>query len=226
MNGNVRLFEIGTTFSGTAKGALPTENIDVAAVIMGLRRPVHFTEPQPPAYDQWDAKEIAEAVATSVYPRGDLKLVVSTHGFLWDILLDGERVGSVQQLSLDAPVWASPAFGVEMLIKPEAAVRAEMKYRGLPATPAVEFDLALLVPENVVAEKIEASIRKNAGELLENLEVFDEFKGKGIPDGFRSLAWRLTFRHPERTLRDKEIQGRTDKILKALDSELGIKKRS
>ena len=226
MNGNVRLFEIGTTFSAGAKGGLPTENTDVAAIVMGLRRPIHFTDPQPPSYDQWDAKEIAEAVAASTYPSGDLKLVVSTHGFLWDILLDGERVGSVQQLSLDAPVWASPAFGIEMLIKPESAGMAQMKYRGLPVTPAVEFDLALLVPENVTAEQIEESVRKNAGELLERLELFDEFKGKGIPDGFRSLAWRLTFRHPERTLRDKEIQGRTEKILKALDAELGVRKRS
>ena len=226
MNGNVRLFEIGTTFSAGPKGGLPVENIDVAAVVMGLRRPVHFTEPQPPNYDQWDVKEIAEAVATSAYPTGDIKLVVSTYGFLWDILLEGDRVGSVQQLSLDTPVWAAPAFGIEMLIKPEAANRAQMKYRGLPVTPAVEIDLALLVPGNVIAESIETSIRKNAGELLENLQVFDEFKGKGIPEGFRSLAWRLTFRHAERTLRDKEIQGRTDKILKALEQELGVKKRA
>ena len=225
MNGNVRLFEIGTTFAAGAKGALPTENMDVAAVVMGLRRPVHFTEPQPPAYDQWDAKELAEAIATSVYPSADLKLVVSSHGHLWDILLDGERVGSVQQLQLDAPVWASPAFGVEMLIRLEAAKSGRATYSALPVTPAVEVDLALLVPEDVVAETIDASIRKNAGPLLERLEVFDEFRGKGIPDGFRSLAWRLTFRDPERTLRDKEIQGRTEKVLRALQQDLGIQKR-
>ncbi len=225
MNGNVRLFEIGTTFGKASENGLPSENIDVAAVIMGLRRPVHFSEPQPPAYDQWDAKELAEVIATSAYPGANLTLVVSSHGFLWDILLDSERVGSVQQLSLDAPVWASPAFGVEMLLKPEAVKAAGMKYRGLPVTPAVEVDLALLVPENIVAEKMEASIRKNAGELLERLEVFDEFRGKGIADGFRSVAWRLTFRHPERTLKDKEIQGRSEKILKALDQELGAKRR-
>ncbi len=226
MNGNVRLFEIGTTFGALSKDGLPAENVDIAAVVMGLRRPVHFSEPQPPTYDQWDAREIAEGIAASAYPGGDFKLVVSIFGFLWDILLDGERVGSVQQLSLDAPVWASPAFGVEMLLRTEATKSAGVKYRGLPVTPAVEVDLALLVPENVVAETIDASIRKNAGELLEKLEIFDEFRGKGIPDGFRSLAWRLTFRHPERTLRDKEIQGRTEKILKSLSQELGINQRA
>nr|MBA3657520.1 hypothetical protein [Gemmatimonadaceae bacterium] len=225
MNGNVRLFEIGTTFGALSRDGLPAENVDIAAVVMGLRRPVHFSEPQPPAYDQWDAKELAEAVAASAYPGSDLKLVVSSFGFLWDILLDGERIGSVQQLSLDAPVWASPAFGVEMLLNPDAKKAGAMKYSGLPVTPAVEVDLALLVPENVVADKIEASIRKNASELLERLNVFDEFRGKGIPEGMRSLAWRLTFRHPERTLKDKEIQGRIDKILQSL-RDLGVNQRT
>lgn len=226
MNGNVRLFEIGTTFGAGFKGGLPVENIDVAAVVIGLRRPVHFTEPQPPSYDQWDAKEIAETVAASAYPGADIKLVVSLYGHLWDILLDGDRIGSVQQLSLDAPIWASPAFGIEMLIKPEAVKPGPVQYRALPVTPGVEVDLALLVPENVLGETVENSIRKDAGELLERLELFDQFKGKGIPEGFRSLAWRLVFRHPERTLRDKEIQGRTDKILKCLESGLGVKKRT
>lgn len=225
MNRNVRLFEIGTTFGSGGVDGLPLENTDIAAVIMGLRRPVHFTEPQPPAYDQWDAKELAEAIAASAYPTSDLKLVMSSHGFLWDILLEGERVGSVQQLSLDAPVWASPAFGVEILLKPEAGKASTMVYSALPTTPSVEVDFALLVPGNVSAQAIEESIRKNAGELLERLQVFDEFRGKGVPDGFRSLAWRLTFRHAERTLRDKEIQGRTDKILRALDSDLGVTRR-
>jgi phenylalanyl-tRNA synthetase beta chain len=92
--------------------------------------------------------------------------------------------------------------------------------------PAMEVDLALIVPDSVTSLQVAETIRQSAGDLLESLDVFDEFRGAGIPAGSRSLAWRLTFRHPERTLRDREIQGRTTKILSTLEAALGIKQRT
>ena len=92
--------------------------------------------------------------------------------------------------------------------------------------PAMDVDLALIVPDGVTADQVSVAIRSAAGELLESLVVFDEFRGPGIPDGTRSLAWRLTFRHPERTLREREIQGRTAKILSELEEALGIRQRT
>jgi phenylalanyl-tRNA synthetase beta chain len=98
--------------------------------------------------------------------------------------------------------------------------------RALPATPAVQVDLALVVPDDVPAARLAESIREHAGDLLEDLELFDEFRGQGVEQGQRSLAWRLTFRHPERTLRDKEIDARRTKLLKALEGELGVRQRT
>ena len=69
-------------------------------------------------------------------------------------------------------------------------------------------------------------MRAASGELLERVHLFDEFRGPGIPEGARSLAWRLTFRHPERTLRDKEIEGRRARLLDILAKELGIQPRA
>jgi phenylalanyl-tRNA synthetase beta chain len=69
-------------------------------------------------------------------------------------------------------------------------------------------------------------IRASSGELLESLELLSEYRGAGIADGLRSVAWRLTFRHPERTLRDKEVTGRRDKVLKSLEGELGVRQRT
>ena len=98
-------------------------------------------------------------------------------------------------------------------------------FKPLPSTPAAPIDLALLVPDAVRAADVERVIRNNGGELLERLTLFDEFRGAGLPPATRSLAWRLTFRDATRTLRDKEIEGRTNKILRALEGELGVRQR-
>jgi phenylalanyl-tRNA synthetase beta chain len=92
--------------------------------------------------------------------------------------------------------------------------------------PAAEIDLALLVPVEVPAIEVERVVRASAGELLERLELFDQYTGQGIDAGHRSLAWRLTFRHADRTLRDKEIEGRRARILASLKEELNVRQRS
>jgi phenylalanyl-tRNA synthetase beta chain len=149
---------------------------------------------------------------------------------LWTIEVDGSFRGTVAQVPLDAPPWAAPAYAVELALgdvermagEPVAPSAGVPQYRALPATPAAEFDLALLVPMDTPAAAVEAVLRRSAGELLETLELFDEFRGAGVPEGQRSLAWRLVFRHPERTLRDKEIEGRRARLIRSLEEELHV----
>ncbi len=257
MQGNVRLFEIGSAY--TPSGArLPVEEVRVAALIMGAARPPHFTEPEPPSYDEWDAKALGETLARVAFPGTAITLTpvdanVDRGEFddvtLWTIERPEEStpIGRVVRLGLDRPVWASDAFGVELRLGvlsstdvappgehapiEEAVGRAAsalsaVRYTPLPSAPATSFDLALLVPTDLAAGRVETVLRDTAGELLESLELFDEFRGAGVPSGFRSLAWRLTFRHPERTLRDKEIDGRRARLLQTLERELGVRPRS
>jgi phenylalanyl-tRNA synthetase beta chain len=106
------------------------------------------------------------------------------------------------------------------------APRQAARYVPLPTTPPAEFDLALLVPDGVTAEQVETVMRTAGGELLERVALFDEFRGGDVPAGHRSLAWHLTLRDPARTLRDKEVDGRRTKLLKALDGELGVRPRT
>jgi phenylalanyl-tRNA synthetase beta chain len=242
MQGNVRLFEIGGVFEN-GDDALPREEMRVALLVMGERRPPHFTDAKPGAYDAWDARGLAEELIGLATPGA--ALVPAGEGdVLWRIEAGGAVAGEVRQLSLDAPVWASPAFGVELSLgvvsnadvappgehahgaAREAPPRRQSRYRPLPVTPAAEFDLALLVPDAVPAGEVERAIREAAGELLERLVAFDVFQGAGVEPGHRSIAWRLTLRHPERTLRDKEIEGRRSKILSALQQTLHVRQRS
>ena len=243
MQGNVRMFEVGTVFTSQGS-ALPREEQRVGALVMGARRPIHFSEPQPPAYDAWDAKALALTVATSAFPGAEVIMVPATAPLLWLVQVGGVVVGEVRPVALDAPVWAKAAFGVELTLgtvpsTPVAARGAHahetpavpdasvpQRYRPLPTTPAAEFDLALLVPDATGAAQVERVLREVSGAQLERCELFDEFRGAGVPEGTRSLAWRLTFRHPERTLRDKEIEGRRSQLLKTLEAQLGVRPRT
>ncbi|MGH7679242.1 MAG: phenylalanine--tRNA ligase subunit beta [Gemmatimonadaceae bacterium] len=244
-NGDIRIFEIGSTFAAQ-KRALPIEDMELGVLIMGRRRPPHFTEPQPPNIDEWDARALGELAAQAAYPGEPVELIPAEQpaAHLWQIRVGERVVGSVHRVQLDAPVWAAPAFGVSLgLGRVESTPPADRghhaykedgrparpavsKYRALPTMPAAEFDLALLVPSGTTAADVERVIRASAGELLERLDLFDQYTGAGVDAGHRSLAWRLTFRHAERTLRDKEIEGRRNKILGALQQELHVRPRS
>jgi phenylalanyl-tRNA synthetase beta chain len=244
MQGNVRLYEVGSAFERRAD-ALPEESMRVALLVMGQRDPTHFRNVKPEPLDLWDAKGLAELVARQVAPgRATLEPSDAPGDLLWTVLIDGEVRGHVSHVPLDAPVWASPAYGVELVLGSVSnadvappgehahrldmgsAHRAPPRYRPLPTTPASEFDLALLLPEGVRATDVERVIRASAGDLIERLVAFDVYEGPGVEQGRRSVAWRLTLRHPERTLRDKEIEGRRSKILSALQNELDVRQRS
>lgn len=245
MQGNLRLFEIGNVFL-PRQGRLPREEMRVGALLMGARRPSHFTEPNPPAYDIWDAKELAERTARSAFPGRDVSFAPAEEAMSWAIVVSGVgTVGQVAAVALDRPAWASEAWGVELTLgvlssddvappqshahapaERESGATRAVRYAPLPTTPAAEFDVALLVPDATAAASVEATLRAAGGELLEQVQLFDEFRGAGVPAGHRSLAWRLTWRHPERTLRDKEIEGRRARLLEILDKELGIRPRA
>lgn len=245
MQGDLRLFEIGNVFTPRA-GRLPLEEVRVGALLMGTRRPAHFTEPNPPAFDVWDAKELAERIVAAAFPGHSVVLAGAESPVAWTISVHNLGVvGHVEAIALDKPVWASEAWGVEVTLgeipshdvaaprehahapaERESGATRAVRFVPLPTTPAAEFDLALLVPDRTAAAAVEAAIRVAGGELLERVQLFDEFRGVGVPEGMRSLAWRLTWRHPERTLRDKEIEGRRSRLLEILDKELGIRPRA
>lgn len=94
------------------------------------------------------------------------------------------------------------------------------KFRHLPKFPVLRRDLAIVVPENIPAENVKQEIIKG-GKWLERVEVFDLYRGKGIPAGHKSLAFSLVFRAPDRTLRDEEVDQVQEKIVNVLKIDLG-----
>ena len=249
MQRDIRIFEIGSVFE-PRPGELPHEELRVGLLVMGRRLPPHFTDPKSPeveewaTFSEWDAKALGQLIAHAVHPNASITLRDgASPDILWDVRADDASIGGVRRVTLDAPVWAAPAFGVEISFgvidsaqvaqpgqgarrpfeRPAPTVR---RYQPLPSTPASEIDLALLVPHSVRAEQVEAVIERVSGKLLEHVALFDRYLGPGVESGHRSLAWRLTFRHAERTLREREIEARRADILKALADELNVRQRT
>jgi len=102
----------------------------------------------------------------------------------------------------------------------EKAATINRQYKPLPKYPAVTRDLSLLVDDEVWAANIAETIRKNAGTILDSIELFDVYKGKQIPANKRSMAYSITFRSDNKTLTDEEISKVMDKIITALKNDL------
>jgi phenylalanyl-tRNA synthetase beta chain len=217
---DVRLFEIGTVFTASANGERPREECHVAAVLTGHREPPHWTGTGQDRFDSWDLKGQFEAAVALAIPGG----AVQVEGSEW-IARDseGRTVGRAGPVAADAPPWAAPLFGFELLLDP--APRRPARFATLPSTPSSERVLALLLGEGVTVRQVEELLGRVGGELLESILVESDYRGPELPAGRRSVAFRLTFRAADRTLRDPEIDAIEVRMLTALATELGIQRR-
>ena len=217
---DVRLFEIGTAFADGGPGRRPTEERRVAAVLTGRREPAPWTGTGEAPFDIWDLKGRLEAAVALAIPRAE----VQVEGQAWVVRdREGRVVGEGGPLAADAPPWAAPLFGFELLVDP--APRHPAPFAPLPTTPSSERVLALLLPEGVRARQVETVLRRTGGALLERVDVESDYRGAELPAGTRSVAFRLTFRAPDRTLRDGEVDEAESRLLATLARELGIQRR-
>ena len=96
----------------------------------------------------------------------------------------------------------------------------EPTYVPLPKYPGVSRDLSLICDEAVTVAQIEDVIRASAGKLLRSVKLFDIYRGTGVPEGKKSMAFSLELRSDERTLTDVDCEGVTGKVLQALKEKL------
>ena len=100
----------------------------------------------------------------------------------------------------------------------------DRKYEGIAKFPAVNRDISMVVPKDIMVGQIEHMIAQRGGKILEHFELFDIYEGDQIEKGFKSVAYSLTFRSKEKTLEEAEINGAMNKILNGLEG-MGIQLR-
>ena len=101
----------------------------------------------------------------------------------------------------------------------------DRKYEGIAKYPAVLRDISMVVPKEVMAGQIEAMIAQRGGKILEDYRLFDIYEGDQIKEGFKSMAYSITFRALDRTLEEADVSGAMKKILNGLEG-MGIELRS
>ena len=102
---------------------------------------------------------------------------------------------------------------------------SDIVYKPLPKYPAVTRDISLTVDEEVTVGAIEEVIFENGGAILEDVALFDVYRGVQVGEGKKSVAFALTYRDLEKTLTDEEVNAVHSKVLEALKERLGAVQR-
>ena len=101
----------------------------------------------------------------------------------------------------------------------------DIKYRSLPKYPSVARDIAIVVTEEITAGQVEEIIRNKGGRLIEEVKLFDIYKGSQIQEGYKSMAYSIVYRSDEKTLSEEDIAKVHNKIVNSLVNQIGAELR-
>lgn len=146
-----------------------------------------------------------------------------------NIIYDGKTLGYLGEVHpevCDNYDMKTKAY-VAVLDMPEVIPYAtfDRKYEGIAKYPAVSRDISMVVPKEIMVGQIEAVIAQRGGKILEDYQLFDIYEGDQIKEGYKSVAYSITFRAKDRTLEEADVAAAMKKILNGLDG-MGIELRS
>jgi phenylalanyl-tRNA synthetase beta chain len=221
-NEAARLYEINKVFHSKGKETLPDEIEKLTIGLYGKE------------VDFFTVKGIVESIVAKLriekvtYVR-NTSLPFMHPGRCASILIEGREIGFLGEVhpKVDKNYdIGAKAYIVELTLDELVAnAKEEISYVPLPKYPATSRDLAMLVKKEVLAAEIEQIIVQRGGKLLEKLELFDVYEGEQVQKGYKSIAYKLTFRATDRTLVEEEIQKTMGKILSGLEQGLDAQLR-
>lgn len=221
----VRLMETGLRFLPESDG-LRQEPM-IAGLIMGTRYPEGWANGSD-KLDFFDLKSDVEALLAQTGAAGEFQIVAGKHpalhpGQCAELRRGEDSLGYfgalhpelVRELDFNSTPYV---FEFRLPLLRQGGLPT---FQPLSAFPAVRRDLAVIVEESVTALALSQRIKAVAGELLQDLRVFDVYRGKGVDSGRKSVALGLTLQDSSRTLNDTEVTEIIEKVVTALRNELG-----
>lgn len=226
-NSDLAIFEIGRVFS-QINGQIKEER-RLGLALTGRRANTYWSGAERDAKaDIYDLKGVLEEFFEQFGLRGlTYTRRQESSGFFLEsatIQLGKNVIGEFGQLS---PMLAKQqdirdaAYLVELNFDVLLARRnAARSFKPLPAFPTIRRDIAMLVPEATTHEAVLNVVKQAKPQNLENVELFDVFRGKNIPEGQKSMAYAFTYRNAERTLTDAEVNPAQEKLVSQLKDTL------
>ena len=210
----VRVFEIGRVFLKDPLGpdaedavAGVRQPVRVAGAACGTSDPEQWGTPRRPA-DFFDIKGDVEALLAPSTLRFEAHPHPALHpGRSARVLLGDQVVGWVGELHPRWQQWFDLPVPVQLFELDAGPVQDRMMpaYHGVPRFPAVRRDLAVLVDETVACGALLAALKTTLPTIVEAVEVFDLYAGKGVAEGKKSLAFRVLLQDTQKTLTDTEV---------------------
>lgn len=227
----VVIFELGPVYEMDGTGN-PRERQSLGVLLAG-KTPSDWKIKSRP-YDFFDVKGkcglICETLGIPAIQTSSSLPFLAEAGATALHLESGEEVGYFGELTsfirqaMDIPV---PVYVAELDFSLLTEItRPSVRYEAVSKYPSVTRDISLIIREGITSQTLEETIQKAAGSLLHNVFLFDEYLDpdhKVVPKGSRSLAYRMEFLHPERTLTQQEVDGAVHSVqqsLKALGAQV------
>jgi phenylalanyl-tRNA synthetase beta chain len=218
---DLKLFEIRRVYLPVAGEDMPREPLCIVGAITGSRDGDGWSRPNE-AVDFFDAKGIVETVLEFLEIGGVSWSTENPESYYHPgkscrVFAGRECIGSVGELhptvqknfEIEKPVFTFE-LDFEKLVK---LSRAKKNITAPSRFPDSTRDLAMLIPEELATGKIVESIRAEKAKEIEHVQIFDVYRGKGVPEGFKSIAVRIRYRSVERTLAEEEITALHKKII-------------
>jgi phenylalanyl-tRNA synthetase beta chain len=227
--GAIRLFEAGAVYLPVTGQRRPSEPHHVAALLSGAVRPATWRHPEPPDADFFAAKGVLAGLLDAIRAPWSVDATPGPEPFLHPgraatILVGDTPVGWLGEVHPQVAAgwdWPDPVAAFELDLDAVGDRLAPAGYRDLTSFPEIREDLAVIVADTVTAAEVLEVVQRAGGALLSGAEVFDVYRDpERIGAGHVSLALRLRFRAPDRTLTDDEVAARRRKIAAALSGEL------
>ncbi len=229
---NFRIFELSKVFLPRKQDAQADEIHHLAGVMAGKRVP--WTMYCDEDVDYTDLKGIVEALC-SLLRIDDVRFRAETlppwldPGVSASVFAKGERVGELGRVHsevLESYDLKRPAFAFRLDFDRLFALRGPAPlYRGLPKFPPVPRDIALIADEKLPVEEPLEFIRTLNEPLMESVEIFDIFRSEQLGAGKKSVGYRLTYRAPDRSLTDEEVNVLHGELVRKVTSRFGISLR-
>ncbi|MFH1287660.1 MAG: phenylalanine--tRNA ligase subunit beta [bacterium] len=231
-NSDLQIFEMGKIFIPKENEGLPEEKKILSGLITGFNQQKTWIEGNH-LVDFFDLKGILEDLFDSL----DIKSFrfEAANDCIYHpnkaarIYAGQKEIGILGELHPDIKEkyeFVNPVYLFEIeWQKLLEFISKSKKFVSLPKFPNVVRDIALMVSKDIEAEKLLSLIKGNGGSLIESLNIFDFYTGKQIPEGLKSLAVSISYRHPDRTLTDNEIEPIQQKVKSVLIEKFQAKIR-